>query len=159
MKWYFLPVSGMRNTRLQSWTKIVKNFTFSLRHWMPILQIWLCWGPTPHPRVVNVVQLRSEMIKQDLNIVFYFWGEGGGGGGGGVFVTVYAFKSFILIRIRHGNFCSKLWLFNPLFLHVVNKGQHRKKFIAFFKFQIIVSCFCSVLLLIIRVWGSCCYCG
>ena len=46
---------------------------------MPILQIWLCWGPTPHPRVVNVVQLRSEMIKQDLNIVFYFfWGGGEG---------------------------------------------------------------------------------
>ena len=59
-----------------------------------------------HPRVVNVVQLRSEMIKQDLNIVFYFfWG---GGEGGGVFLTAYAFKSFILIRTRHGNFCSKL---------------------------------------------------
>ena len=91
------------------------------------------------------------MIKQDLNIVFYFLGEGGGGGGGGVFVTAYAFKSFILIRIRHGNFCLKLWLFNPLFLHVVNKGQQRKKFVAFFKFQIIVSCFCSVLVFIIRV--------
>ena len=81
-----------------------------------------------------------------------------GGGGGGVFETAYAFKSFILIRIRHGNFCSKLWLFNPLFLHVVNKGQH-KKFTAFFKFQMIVSCFCSVLVFIIRVWGSCSYCG
>ena len=33
---------------------------------------------------------------------------GGGRGGGGVFLTAYAFKSFILIRIRHGNFCSKL---------------------------------------------------
>ena len=156
MKWYFFPVSGMRSTRLQSWTKIVKNFAFSLHQvWMQILQIWVFWGPTPHPRVVNVVQLRSEMIKQDLNIVFYFfWG-----GGGGVFVTACAFKSFILIRIRHGNFCSKLWLFNPLFLHVVNKGQHRKKFVAFFKFQMIVSCFCSVLLIIIRVWGSCSYCG
>ena len=49
---------------------------------MQILQIWACWGPTPHPRVVNVVQLRSEMIKQDLNIVFYFLGEGGGEGEG-----------------------------------------------------------------------------
>ena len=73
--------------------------------------------------------------------LFFIFGGKGGGGGGGVFVTAYAFKSFILIRIRHGNFCSKLWLFNPLFLHVVNKGQHRKKFIAFFKFQMIVSCF------------------
>ena len=38
---------------------------------------------------------------------FLFFG-GRGGGGGGVFVTAYAFKSFILIHIRHGNFCSKL---------------------------------------------------
>ena len=157
MKWYFLPVYGMHKyTRLQSWTKIVKNFTFSLRHWMPILQIWLCWGPTPHPRVVNVVQLRSEMIKQDLNIVFYFfWG------GEGEYLKLpmlsRALSWYVLDMEIFVQNCS--YYFNPLFLHVVNKGQHRKKFTAFFKFQMIVSCFCSVLLFIIRVWGSCSYCG
>ena len=38
------------------------------------------------------------MIEQDFNIVFC-WGEGEGR----VFVTPCAFKSFILIRTRHGN--------------------------------------------------------
>ena len=144
-------------TRLQSWTKIVKNFTFSLRHWMPILQIWSCWGPTPHPRVVNVVQLRSEMIKQDLNIVFYFFLGGGEGEYLKLPMLSRALSWYVLDMEIFVQNCS--YYFNPLFLHVVNKGQHRKKFTAFFKFQMIVSCFCSVLLFIIRVWGSCCYCG
>ena len=86
----------------------------------------------------------------------FFWG-----GGEGEYLKLpmlsRALSWYVLDMEIFVQNCS--YYFNPLFLHVVNKGQHRKKFTAFFKFQMIVSCFCSVLLFIIRVWGSCSYCG
>ena len=73
--------------------KVFKIFHF-LNHRTAIPQIWYHYGPSPHPRLVSVVQAGSEMIQLDFNIVFL--------GERGVFVVAKYFQELYL-ETKHGN--------------------------------------------------------
>lgn len=73
--------------------KVLKILHFPT-HRMLILIIWYHYGPFPGTTLVNVVQLRSEMVKPDFNIVL-----GGNGGGGGICNC----QCLLYLETRHGN--------------------------------------------------------